>query len=201
MKRITIILVLCSFAIVSKAQLQKNIFVGLNFNPLYISGGAELTAKVTKGTGIFVRPTYNRRPYDRHTSPISYLDVPVGLKFVIVNEPSRGSAVPYVIDFSAGPFFGYALKGKYTPSFGAPVKNMTFGSDATNQLDVMDYGYFLNTQLNLGVFGFGVSAQVGTKQHDMSRVGLLATPTKQKSGTQMQITLNIYFSSKHKKEK
>jgi Outer membrane protein beta-barrel domain len=197
MKKITITIILVAFTIASKAQLQKTIFVGLNTQPLYISGGLELTAKIKK-VGLFVRPTYNRREYDRHTEQISYIDIPFGLKFLIIDEPSRGSAVPYSIDFSAGPFVGYAMKGKYFPSSGATQKDMVFGSGANAQLDKTDYGYFLNTQLNMGLIGFGISAQVGLQQHDMSKLGFLATPTKQKSGTQLQICMNINLGGKKK---
>jgi hypothetical protein len=193
-----ILLTVCFYTLTSKAQLQKMVFVGLNTKPLYISGGVELTANIKK-VGIFVRPTYNRREYDRHTEQISYIDIPFGLKFLIIDEPSRGSAVPYSIDFSAGPFIGYAMKGKYFPSSGTTKKDMVFGSGANAQLDKTDYGYFLNTQLNMGLIGFSISAQVGLQQHDMSKLGFFATPTKQKSGTQLQICMNINLGSKKKK--
>jgi hypothetical protein len=198
MKKIIITILLSSFYFAGNAQLQKTLFVGLNAQPLYISAGLELTAKIKNSASFFLRPTYNRRQYGSRTGVMKYVDVPFGVKILIVGVPAQGSAVPYNIDFSAGPFIGYAFSGKYYPASGVPQKKMTFGTEATTQFDAIDYGYFLNTQLNIGLIGFSVSAQVGTKKQDMSRLGLTATPTKQKSGTQFQICMNVNLPNKRR---
>ncbi len=198
MKKQLLVILFSIFCTIGFAQFYaiKSVFVGLHTPPSFsINVGTEYAPKVSKTTYLFVRPTYNRRGYggDR-TGNYSYIDIPVGLKFFITGDPVKDFG--QTIDFNIGPYIGYALKGKYRPTVGAPEKNITFGTGANAQFDNIDYGYFANTQLGIGPLLFGLSAQIGLKQQDLSRLGLSASNAKFKANKLYTLTIGIRLANK-----
>jgi hypothetical protein len=201
MKNITILIFTVVITVTTKAQINSAVFFGLNTQPLSINAGMEFSKQVKKGASFFIRPTYIKKLYNSKFFTFSYIDVPVGIKFLIADNPSSGAG--YTIDFNIGSYIGYAISGNYFPTANAPAKKIKFGSGANTQFDAIDYGLFLNTQMTIGgVFGFGISAQTGLAQHDMSKLGRYALTTKQKAGTSLQLTLFFHLhnpNGKHKK--
>jgi hypothetical protein len=198
MKNITILVFALIISVTIKAQFYsiKSVFAGLHTPPNFnINVGVEYAPKVSKTVYLFTRPTYNRRAYNgKRTGAIGYIDIPLGVKLFLSGDPVRDFA--QTIDFSIGPYVGYAFKGKYRPTIGAPEKNMTFGTGPNAQFDAIDYGYFANTQFGLGPVVFGISAQVGLKEQDLSKIGLSATPAKYKADKFLTITVGIRLPNK-----
>jgi hypothetical protein len=73
---------------------------------------------------------------------------------------------------------------------------MTFGTGANTQFDAIDYGYFANTQLGIGPLVFGISAQVGLKKQDLSRLGLSATAAKYTANKLYTLTIGFRLPNK-----
>jgi hypothetical protein len=188
-----ILLSICFYALTSNAQIKKEIFVGVGFpqEKLSINGGLEFTTNTKSKKAFFIRPTYTSTFYRTNTVPVKYIDVPLGLKFKLSDISQNGSTTSSLIDFSIGPYIGYAISGKYNPVGSSFTQSkMSFGNDATDQMDPIDYGIFLNTRITLGqTFGFGIASQIGLKEHDMSKLGTAASTTKEKAKKGLQITL------------
>lgn len=197
MKKITILIFTVVITVTTKAQLQKTIFVGLNHQPLALNGGLELTQKIKNVVHLFVRPTYNNRNYGSRTGTLSYMDIPFGVKIKVGETNENGT---YDFNFSIGPYIAYALKGKYRPTVGAAEQNINFGTGPGTQFDDKDYGIFANTQINFGLFGFGIAAQRGFKKQDLSRLGLSATSNTMKAPSLYTLSVNFNLPGKKIKE-
>jgi hypothetical protein len=179
---------------VSHAQIQKSAFIGaVGPDKLGLTFGLELASKVKNKMAFFIRPSYSPSLFRNDIVTVKYLDLPVGIKYIIANENS------YSIDFNIGPYIGFGISGKY-PTAPFTQSKMTFGKGANAQMDGLDYGLFLNTQMALGnTFGFGISTQFELKEHDLSKLGTAATTAKEKARKQSQVTLFYNLGKRVKK--
>jgi hypothetical protein len=196
----SILLIIIQIQLVSSyAQIKSAIFVGgVGPDKLALTGGLEFASKAKNKTAFFIRPSYSPALFRNDIVPVKYIDVPFGLKFILADENGRGSGASYSIDFNVGPYVGYAVSGKY-PVAAFTEKEITFGKGTNAQMDGLDYGLFLNTQIALGqTFGFGVSTQFEIMEHDLSKLGTAATTVKEKARKQSQITLFFNIGKRKK---
>ncbi len=196
MKKILTLLAISFLTNFAVAQIQKAIFLGVSGpDKLALNGGLEFASKAKNKKAFFIRPTFSPALFRNDQVPVKYIDVPFGAKFILANENGRGSEASYLIDFNIGPYIGYAISGKY-PTAAFTQSNIVFGKGANAQMDALDYGIFLNTQMAIGqTFGFGISTQIEIMEHDLSKLGIDASTTKEKARKQFQITLFFNWGS------
>ncbi len=202
MKKIISTIVIIFIVAIANAQIQKAIFIGLaGPDKLAMTGGLEFASKAKNKKAFFIRPTFSPSFFRNDAVPVKYIDVPFGAKFILADENAKGSGASYSIDFNVGPYVGYAISGKYSPTGGNGFgeENIIFGTGTNAQMEALDFGIFLNTQIALGQsFGFGISKQFAMKQHDLSKLGLNATTAKEKARKQTQLTLFFNIGKRKK---